>query len=209
MKNRYRVYSEKDLQKLQQIISLKFFGFDLSQIAKLLHHDNDMYQQLTVQSELLEEKARSIRKASDTLKQIMSTFDHTQPICWEKIIQSINIYRTTQEFEKSWVSKILDQDELNQYAQFEKDLKTRFTEKEIVQLNNDRADIINEINANLDKDPSSELGANLAKRGMEWANYIYGKKYAALRIGVLYKAPANAPSGQETAKQITYQSIRP
>jgi len=30
--NGYRVYSEEDLLKLQQIIALKFFGFELSQI---------------------------------------------------------------------------------------------------------------------------------------------------------------------------------
>lgn len=34
--NGYRVYSEKDLLKLQQIIALKFFGFELSQIKTLL-----------------------------------------------------------------------------------------------------------------------------------------------------------------------------
>ena len=34
--NGYRVYSEKDLLRLQQIIALKFFGFELSQIKALL-----------------------------------------------------------------------------------------------------------------------------------------------------------------------------
>lgn len=33
--NGYRVYSENDLLKLQQIIALKFFGFELSQIKTL------------------------------------------------------------------------------------------------------------------------------------------------------------------------------
>lgn len=187
LKNRYRVYSEEDLQKLQQIISLKFFGFDLSQIAQLLHDNKDMYEQLTLQSGLLEEKAQSLLKASDTLKHIISNFDRNKPIRWEKVIESIDIYRTTQQLEKSWVGKILDQDELKQYVQFEKDLKSRFTEKEIVQLYNDRAEIIREIDANLDKDPSSEFGANLAKRGMKWANHLYGRKYTALRINIWIK----------------------
>ena len=34
--NGYRLYSERDLLKLQQIIALKFFGFGLSQIKTLL-----------------------------------------------------------------------------------------------------------------------------------------------------------------------------
>ncbi len=32
LENNYHCYSEKDLLKLQQIIALKFFGFELSQI---------------------------------------------------------------------------------------------------------------------------------------------------------------------------------
>lgn len=31
LSNRYRLYSEQDLSKLQQIIALKFFGFELAQ----------------------------------------------------------------------------------------------------------------------------------------------------------------------------------
>jgi len=36
LSNGYRLYSEKDLLQLQQIIALKFFGFKLSQIKALL-----------------------------------------------------------------------------------------------------------------------------------------------------------------------------
>ena len=34
LSNGYRVYSEKDLLQLQQIIALKFFGFELLKIRK-------------------------------------------------------------------------------------------------------------------------------------------------------------------------------
>ena len=37
--NAYRLYSEGDLLKLQQIIALKFFGFGLAQIKTLLAGD--------------------------------------------------------------------------------------------------------------------------------------------------------------------------
>ncbi|MDF3054979.1 MAG: transcriptional regulator, MerR family, mercury resistance [Gammaproteobacteria bacterium] len=36
LSNGYRIYSEKDLLRLQQVIALKFFGFELSQIKALL-----------------------------------------------------------------------------------------------------------------------------------------------------------------------------
>lgn len=44
--NGYRVYSEKDLLKLQQIIALKFFGFELSQIKTLLSEEKDALKHL-------------------------------------------------------------------------------------------------------------------------------------------------------------------
>lgn len=39
--NGYRVYTERDLLKLQQLIALKFFGFELSQIKTLLSDERD------------------------------------------------------------------------------------------------------------------------------------------------------------------------
>ena len=44
--NGYRLYSEKDLLKLQQIIALKFFGFELSQIKLLLAKQDGMIENL-------------------------------------------------------------------------------------------------------------------------------------------------------------------
>ena len=44
--NDYRLYSEKDLLKLQQIIALKFFGFELSQIKLLLAKQDDVHREL-------------------------------------------------------------------------------------------------------------------------------------------------------------------
>ncbi len=185
--NGYRVYSEKDLSKLQQIISLKFFGFELSQINDLLSTDIDLIDHLSTQSQLLEEKAQSMLEASQTLKIIVSNCSHDKPITWETIVQLIEIYRVTQQLEKTWVGKVFNQDELSLYARFEQELKTRFTESEITQFEKERADIIDEIDANLDKEPSSDFGFNLAKRGMDWSHKFYGTKYRSLAINIWQK----------------------
>lgn len=185
--NGYRVYSEKDLSKLQQIISLKFFGFELSQINELLSTDIDLIDHLSTQSKLLEEKAQSMLEASQTLKKIIANCNHDKPMTWETMVQLIEIYRATQQLEKTWVGKVFNQDELNLYAHFEQDLKTRFTENEIAHFEKERASIIDEIDANLDKDPASNFGFHLAKRGMDWSNKFYGKKYRTLAINIWQK----------------------
>lgn len=58
--NGYRIYTEKDLLKLQQILSLKFFGFDLVKIDEILHTKQSLIDVLTMQSNLLQEKSAMI-----------------------------------------------------------------------------------------------------------------------------------------------------
>ena len=61
--NGYRVYTDKDLLKLQQIISLKFLGFGLAQIKVLLRGDVDLKAQFALQSDLLKKKATALKSA--------------------------------------------------------------------------------------------------------------------------------------------------
>ena len=67
--NGYRLYSEADLLKLQQIIALKFFGFELSQIKTLLAQEGALVGQLFDQAAYLEKKAKTLLDASHKLKE--------------------------------------------------------------------------------------------------------------------------------------------
>ncbi len=185
--NGYRLYSEKDLLKLQQIIALKFFGFDLSRIKDLLKTDVDMIDHFSIQSKFLEEKAKTLFEASQTLKNITSSCRHNKSIPWKNIIKLIEVYRMTQQLEKTWAGEILTADELKEYARFEHELKNRFSEKEQKTLQQGWEDIVNLVNANLDKNPGSEFGINLGKRCMTWVNTYYGKNHAALRNAIWEK----------------------
>src|SRR5579872_1216968 len=103
--NGYRLYSENDLLKLQQIIALKFFGFGLSQIKKLLNKDIDLIDHLSAQSEHLDKQANTLFEASQTLKNIISSCSRDNSVPWETIIKSIEVYRAIQQLEHSWEGK--------------------------------------------------------------------------------------------------------
>jgi DNA-binding transcriptional MerR regulator len=195
--NGYRLYSEKDLLKLQQIIALKFFGFELSQIKTLLSTDVDMIDHFSVQSQFLEEKAKTLFEASQALKNIISECSRDKSIPWETIIKLIEVYRMTQQLEKTWAGKVLSQEELKQYASFEQDLKTKFTAHEQKMFEQSWDDLVNEVNANLKKDPTSELGITLGKRCMDWVNSLYGIEYAALRTAIWEKGFQGGHIGAE------------
>lgn len=185
--NNYRLYSEEDLLKLQQIIALKFFGFELSQIKVLLSGEADMKTQFTMQSTLLEKKSKNLLEASKTLKKILSSCSNDSSIHWETIIKLIEVFRMTENIEHEWVKEALTSDELKQYVEFEKGLKNRFSNEEKEASEKTWFDIVNEVHAALKTNPASEKGIVLGKRCLDWVNMTYGKKYAALRTAIWEK----------------------
>lgn len=181
LSNGYRLYSEKDLLRLQQIIALKFFGFELSQIKNLLSMDINMIDHFSAQSALLDEKAKTLFNASEALKKIISVSKNDKSIPWETIIQIIEVYHMTQALEKTWAGKIFTSDELKKYAEFEKKLQTRFSTNEQQALHEEWENIVHDVNTNLDKDPASQVGISIGKRCMDWVNHYYGEEYVAIR----------------------------
>lgn len=179
--NGYRVYSEKDLLKLQQIIALKFFGFALSPIKGLLTSNAGALEHLTTQAQFLEQKANSLLDASTALKSIISDVKDDKSIPWKTIIQLIEVYRMTQQLEHSWVKEIFTPEELKQYATFEAEMKSHSTAEQRAAFEKNWANLVAEVKNNLSKDPTSEIGIQLGEKCMQWVNSIYGKKYAHLR----------------------------
>lgn len=181
LSNGYRIYSEKDLLHLQQIIALKFFGFELSQIKALISGSVAAVEHFSVQAKLLEQKAMTMLDASNALKQVTAEVVDDKSIPWETLIKLIEVYRMTQQLEHSWVKEIFTPDELKQYAAFETELKSNSTPDQKVAFEKSWANLVDEMKHNLDKDPTSELVIAIGKKCMDWINGVYGKKYAHLR----------------------------
>lgn len=177
MQNNYRLYLDKDLLRLQQIIALKFFGFELSRIKALLDGKLKANQHFGFQAKLLEQKANNLLEASKTLQTILTDFDDNKSINWKTIIKLIEVYKMTEQLENSWVKEIFSPIELKQYADFETGLK--LDEKESFKKN--WASLVTEMSKNLQNDPNSAIGINLGKKCMDLINRLYGKKYAHLR----------------------------
>lgn len=187
LSNGYRIYAEKDLLRLQQIIALKFFGFELSQIKELLTSNAGAFEHFSVQANLLEKKANNLLDASNALKQIISDVADNKSVPWKTIIQLIEVYRMTQQLEHSWVKEIFTPDELKQYAAFETELKTNAIPEQKAAFEKNWANLVAEIGSNLNNDPKSALGIAIGKKCMLWVNGVYGKKNANLRTKIFEK----------------------
>lgn len=187
LSNGYRVYSESDLLKLQQIIALKFFGFKLSHIKKMMGMDQDAIDHFSSQAQFLEEKAKTYLEASRLLKKIISDSQHHKSIPWKMMIKLIEVYSMTRELAKSWAGQALDESELKEYAQFEHDLQENYSDQEKKMIHEAWDTLVNKVESNLDHDPSSEMGIALGKQCMDWVNNVYGKEYVDLRNAIWEK----------------------
>ena len=178
LSNDYRLYSEKDLLKLQQIIALKFFGFELSQIKILLAKQDNVIENFAMQSKFLQEKAAALQEASMILKRITESCGHHKSIPWENVIQLIEVYQMAQQLEHAWVKEIFTPDELKQYVEFESELKTKH-QKAAFEKNWQL--LVAEFKNNVHHDPESKIGIDFGEKYMALVNSMYGKKYAHLR----------------------------
>lgn len=189
LENRYRLYSEKDLLKLQQIIALKFFGFDLTRIKYLLSNEKDMLTHLVSQSKFLEQEANMLLDASKTLTSIIEACNKYESIPWQRIIQSIEVYTMTKKMDTNWLwlAKSLTVEELKEYAEFENELKTKRTLEDKERFEKSWAQILTDINANLERNPASEIGIDIAERCKKRVDELYFNKYHKLRKSIWEK----------------------
>ena len=87
--NGYRLYSEKDLFRLKQVLALKYFGFELSQINTLLSGKVNPLEFFSKQARRLEEKSVIFMETSKILNKIIADMQADSSIPWEAIIKSV------------------------------------------------------------------------------------------------------------------------
>lgn len=118
----YRLYSEKDLLRLQQIITLKFLGFSLSAIKKIINNPGfDVMVSLGIQARELKEKAMKINEASSLLTYIASQMQAMQPVNWNstaKIIEILEVNTMNDQLLKKYQTNA-SQTELGKQSQYD------------------------------------------------------------------------------------------
>ncbi|MBX9786417.1 MAG: MerR family transcriptional regulator [Alphaproteobacteria bacterium] len=181
LENNYRVYSEADLLKLQQILALKFFGFELGRIKTMMQEEINIFDHFRAQKKFLEQQVKTLQTASQTIEVILSESKIDQSVSWKTILKLIEDYQMTKEVKYAWVTKALNPAELKEYVNFEQELETRFTIVEADASRQRWLELVKEVEANLDKDSSSDWGVERGKRCMEWVDSVFSKKHATLR----------------------------
>jgi len=186
--NGYRVYTDADLLKLQQIVTLKFMGFSLGQIRRLLDSKGyEAVKSLKVQSGAVKDEIARLRRASRAIDQVLSLLETKGRIHKQKLIKIMEVIQMGEDVKKDWHEKFYTEAELKEFAEVGK----KYTPEMVAAYQHRWAELIDEVKKNLKADPASETAQSLAKRWTDLLNEAYGDRpELKARIGEAYTAGA-------------------
>jgi DNA-binding transcriptional MerR regulator len=164
----YRLYSERDFARLQQIVTLKFIGLSLGEIKALLdERELDLAQTLRLQRRLLEEKRRQVTTAIHAIEEAeRSLQEGTAPrlAALKKIIEVMEM-QNNMEWTKKYYSEEA-QDKIEKKA-------ATFSPQMQAQISQQWSELIRDVETAIrqNEDPSGLKARNLAER---WSTLVRG-----------------------------------
>lgn len=165
----YRLYSRKDLARLEQIVVLKFLGLPLREIGVVLQqHTATLSQTLQHQRQVLTEKRRQLDKAIQVIAKASDSIGQGDDSDWRllaTIIREINMQN-----EKTW---------MGQY--FSENAKAKIKERQALwspelqaQVDKKWKQLFADIEGSLNQDPAGETAQALAARWQGLINEFTG-----------------------------------
>ena len=174
--SRYRYYTDKDLFRLQQIVTLKFLGLSLDQIGKALARPRkEIIRSMRLQAEAVEKEIERLRRASRTLRETARMAEAGGALDWKKLIKAMEDIQMTEEAKNKWAAHFTA-DEQKEFEEIGK----KYTPAMMEAYQKKWSALIEEVKAHLKDDPAGAAAQSLAKRWKELLNEGYGG-HAGLR----------------------------
>jgi DNA-binding transcriptional MerR regulator len=165
----YRLYRPLDLERLEQIVALKFLGIPLKQIKALLDRNAlDLPDALRMQRQVLEDKRRLLESAihaiQDAEQSSIRPGQRPDAVLLKKIIEVIEMQNNT-----DWAKKYYSDEALRKLEQ----AKNRWTPELQERVTKDWTDLFREVEAAIasGEDPASETAQSL---GTRWKKLLEG-----------------------------------
>ena len=116
--NGYRVYTDADLLKLQQIVTLKFMGFSLDEIRRLLDSKGyEAVKSLKVQAEAVKDEIARLREASRAIEQVLVRLEKDGRIHKQKLIKIMEVIQMGEDVKKGWHEKFFSEEDIKKFAE--------------------------------------------------------------------------------------------
>jgi DNA-binding transcriptional MerR regulator len=165
----YRLYSRKDLARLEQIVVLKFLGLSLREIGEVLQQATAaLPQTLRHQQEVLTEKRRQLDKAISVIAKASQSIGCGDESDWRvlaTIIKEISMQR-----DKAWMGRYF-----SDAARIKIEERKALWSPELQQqIDQKWKELFADVEASLHEDPTSEKAQSLASRWQGLVNEFTG-----------------------------------
>lgn len=111
--NGYRYYTENNLATLQQIMALKYFGFQLSKIKSILEHHQNIYAHLKMQQQVLQSQADHLHHVCHLLSTVLEKFSEKDTPDYHYMINLIEGYKMSKhlkdKIQKNWKGQLSEE----------------------------------------------------------------------------------------------------
>ena len=190
----YRVYAASDLERLEQIVALKFLGIPLKRIGTMLDRDGlELSAALRMQRTVLEEKRRlldrAIRAIGDAEKSI-EPGRRADTVLLTKIIEVIEMQN-----DNSWSEKYYSPEARAKIEARGKE----WTPELQAEVSKQWTELFRDVEAALHEDPASETARAL---GVRWKKLVAGFTSGDREVGAgLNRLYADRPNWPAQAQQ--------
>jgi DNA-binding transcriptional MerR regulator len=189
----YRMYRESDLERLEQIVALKFVGLPLKRIKTLLDRDNlELAEALPRQRLVLEEKRKLIDRAIHAIQdaeRTLATGQRPDAAILKKIIEVIEM-----QDNPNWSEKYYTQEALAKLKQRE------WTPEMQAETTKKWNDLFRDVEAALGEDPAGARGQALAARwGALIMEFTGGDAGITKGLNAVWKDPSGLPKATQAS----------
>jgi MerR family transcriptional regulator, thiopeptide resistance regulator len=183
----YRVYRESDLERLEQIVALKFVGLPLKRIKTLLDRDNlELAEALPRQRLVLEAKRKLIDRAIHAIQdaeRALATGQRPDAAVLKKIIEVIEMQDNA-----NWSERYYSKEAL------EKLKKREWTPEMQAEMTKQWNDLFRDVEAALGEDPAGAKAQALAGRwGGLIREFTRGDPEISKGLNNVWKNPSGLP----------------
>lgn len=90
----HRLYNFDDYTRMQSIIMLKFIGFSLDDIKKIIHENNKLKDSLKIQHNMVEQKIQHLKYVFKVIKEAEDVLENESDLNWQvlhDVIKAVNM----------------------------------------------------------------------------------------------------------------------
>ncbi len=187
----YRIYRERDLERLEQIVALRFLGLPLQQIRDLLDRGGrDLPAALRLQREVLEEKRALLERA---IRALRAAEKEPKPETLKKIIEAIRMQEDT-----DWKAKYYSPEARAKVEERARNWTPEMQE----QASRAWMDLFRDVEAALGEDPAGERAQALAARWRKLVGaFTGGDPQVASGLGKVWADRPNWPAEAQEQMQ--------